>query len=660
MLKAASFALTLLIAAAPAAVGQRVQQTPRPTPTVTPRPAPTVSPAPRPAPVSPGPISAPRPTPAPVMTPRPTPVVTPRPTPAPVYTPPVRTPPVRTPTPQPAPTPRVRVEPTPSYPSPSIPTPRVTPTPTPRLTPAPAPVQPSPWRRSEPSPVRTTPAPVVEPPRGGGTEGGSRLRDLYERRTRTPRVDEGNPRPTPTTPAPVRGGDRVDPVRPVPPTRGTTTPVESRPGSPSLRAPVKGNESVGGGRYPVPGREPVLGKPTPTKPVTSKPVDETPRLRPRDGVRGNPSPGGTRGDAVRAPVARIAPRERAVPPPSSPHLNPPRDRGRSNWMPPRHYDPRYDATTWVGCNRWLYGTWQWSGHCSVLGPGVVSRGCYWYPFYFSSWWCRSWYSCHSSLNLWWSNCAPSCSPVSSLWWWWPSTCYLPGTWLGSVSYVDFGAGYPAYAGYPGSTTVIYSSAPASSEAPAAVGDEPAESKEEAKAAESLRTLADRHLRLGDWYFKQARYEEAAESYVRALAYVPDDGAAHFIVADALFASGDYHYAAYMIRKALDLDPGLANAEADKRAFYGDPKQFDDQLAKLGKYCDEKRYDAAAHLVLGYNLRFSGQKLEAARAFRRVLEIEPGDTAARAFLSALAGGPAPEEKPAEEPKPDTSRSGENGR
>ena len=50
--------------------------------------------------------------------------------------------------------------------------------------------------------------------------------------------------------------------------------------------------------------------------------------------------------------------------------------------------------------------------------------------------------------------------------------------------------------------------------------------------------------------QEGRYADAAESYMRALTYAPADGSIHFLVADALFAQGDYHYAAYMITKAL--------------------------------------------------------------------------------------------------------------
>ncbi|MHC5065829.1 MAG: tetratricopeptide repeat protein [Planctomycetota bacterium] len=183
-----------------------------------------------------------------------------------------------------------------------------------------------------------------------------------------------------------------------------------------------------------------------------------------------------------------------------------------------------------------------------------------------------------------------------------------------------GGYYPGYS----STTVVYEVA-ADTE-PVAEVEAEVETEEE-----RLARLTQRHLELGDFYFKQGRFEEAAESYMRALAYSPDDGSIHFVIADSLFAQGDYHYAAFMIKKALELDPELAQAEVDKRSFYEDPALFDRQMETLRKYLEEKPYDAAAHLVMGFNLRFSGDSAGAKLALARVLEIDPDSRAAQLLL-----------------------------
>jgi tetratricopeptide (TPR) repeat protein len=162
-----------------------------------------------------------------------------------------------------------------------------------------------------------------------------------------------------------------------------------------------------------------------------------------------------------------------------------------------------------------------------------------------------------------------------------------------------------------------------------------EAKPRVAKPESKESLAQRQVALGDFYFREGRFGEAVEAYRRALDHVPEDGTVHLALADALFATGDYHQAAYVIGKALELDPELAAVQVDKRAFYGDPTLLDKQLDTLKRYIEDKPFDAAAHFMLGYNLRLTGQLDGARRAFERVLELDGDHAAARMFLDALA-------------------------
>jgi tetratricopeptide (TPR) repeat protein len=146
------------------------------------------------------------------------------------------------------------------------------------------------------------------------------------------------------------------------------------------------------------------------------------------------------------------------------------------------------------------------------------------------------------------------------------------------------------------------------------------------------SLARKYVELGDYYFKAGRFSDAVEAYGKARSYAPNDASVHFVLADAVFATGDYHFAAFLIAEALRLDPSLATAETDKRLFYGDPKVFDEQMAALDRYLDISS-TTQAHLVRGYNLRFSDKKEAAIAAFRRVLEIASA-SAAQVFLDAL--------------------------
>jgi hypothetical protein len=116
-----------------------------------------------------------------------------------------------------------------------------------------------------------------------------------------------------------------------------------------------------------------------------------------------------------------------------------------------------------------------------------------------------------------------------------------------------------------------------------------------------------------------------------------------VLADAVFAEGDWHYAAFLIAEGLRLDPSLASADTDKRTCYGDPSAFDAQMAALQSYLDKNEYDAQAFLVRGYNLAFSRQSAAAIVAFERVRTIDPENRAAQLFLDAMRRAPAAERR-----------------
>ncbi|MCA8975993.1 MAG: tetratricopeptide repeat protein [Planctomycetes bacterium] len=308
------------------------------------------------------------------------------------------------------------------------------------------------------------------------------------------------------------------------------------------------------------------------------------------------------------------------------------------------WDPCYSSS-------WYCDHDYWSSSCWTLGVG---HGCYrscfslaW-PLYLSS--VFSWSGCHHTC--WWDTWSdPYWS--SSRYWWYPSSTYCP-TYL-----------------YVPSSTVIIESEP---DAPPAEGDGAGEeapdesgasngegevivaSSGAPSAGSTSGDLANKYLDLGDFYFKAGRFSDAADAYARARTYAPDDAALHFVLADAAFAIGDYHFAAFLIAEGLRLDPGLASAKADKRDFYGDAKLFDEHMAALDSYLEDKPYDASAHLIRGYNLCFSERSAAAIVAFQRVLEIAPDHRAARMFLEALLPAPSAEEPASDDPEDGEKKDG----
>jgi tetratricopeptide (TPR) repeat protein len=552
------------------------------------------------------------------------------------------------PTPRPAPTQTPRI----NAPRPPAQTPRDTArdnvarrpqTPAPRVI---TPQSPPTYTRPMPRPTApTNTRPTTRPTaRGDGRSEGTDAAPATPRvptpRTTTrydgPRHDSGS-RPvsgTITRPSTSIGGEA--PTRRVLP---TTTPGAVRRGD---TANVTRRPNVTDARY-----APTRPEAT-RRPVTTRPATDATRIDPRPSAvrvtERSPSVTSDRASAragATAPTRRTrdssavvtTPAARLVPRSDAPRLGSPRSSSslvagatgvaRSSSYRSSHRSYSYGNSLlfrswwdpWCRHGSYYNNCWSWYG-----GVGAFSWSTnLWSPwiYYRANWWddCYS-YSWYQN----WSR--PYCA--SANYWWYPSTTYCP-----------------VYLQVPSSVVVVTEPPPAAEPADGGriVAGGPAMPADVGARGLPADDLAAKYVELGRFYFSANRFAEAADAFGRARSYAPDNGGLHFELADAAFATGDYHYAAFLIAEAVRLDPALAAADADKRDYYGDVKLFDEHLAALERYLASKPYDAQAHLVHGYNLRFSAQPEAAAVAFRRVLEITPENRAAQTFLSALEAAPA---------------------
>jgi hypothetical protein len=412
-------------------------------------------------------------------------------------------------------------------------------------------------------------------------------RDLYDRGSAKP---AGMPAPTKGVPVTTKAIDSRYKPQPTAGKAGATRPMSIEPvaNTPDARA---------GGRAPVAARPTIVDRFTSSPPKSNLPNTGTPRANARGTVAAAP-----RAATLRATEPRLVPR----------------GSGGATMRPYNRYPSGYySSSQYYGysyCGYPYYG-YPYYGYGSCYNP--CWNPCYGYGFWFgvgfgASCWCPSWswsygyYSC-------WSDCWYDTYCYPSYWWnsywWWPSSIYCP-SWY--------------YAGYPTSSVVVVERGePEQVVAAGRVTRDPT-------PAELARQFVD----LGDYYFKEARFADAVEAYTKAANHAPGDAPLQFLLADALFATGDYHHAAYRIVQALRLDPALATVDTDKRLAYGDLGLFERQMQTLMNYLAEKPYDAMAHLVLGYNLKFSGKPEDAKKAFQRVLEIDPTSAAAKTFLDAI--------------------------
>ncbi len=255
-------------------------------------------------------------------------------------------------------------------------------------------------------------------------------------------------------------------------------------------------------------------------------------------------------------------------------------------------DPGWVRDPW-GCRGWSRWNWGWS---SCGWNAWWSFPCYW-SWYYPCWW---WYS----------------RPYYD-------TDYYPYQPIATVVYAEPSVVYvqndnAGYASEPAGEVVA--SAPVARIAPPASEVSP------------LSIAAQRYLELGDRAFREGRYTDAVQFYAKAVEFAPDQGALYLVLSDALFAAGDYHYGAYAVRRALELDPALVESQVDKHGFYADPQVFDQQLAVLERYLGEHPSDRDARLVLAMNYLFGGRASEAVRTLVSPAALVGEDPAAQKILA----------------------------
>lgn len=224
-----------------------------------------------------------------------------------------------------------------------------------------------------------------------------------------------------------------------------------------------------------------------------------------------------------------------------------------------------------------------------------------YGYYNSCYW-NTWGPCYS-----WGWGGWFCSPFYCTGYWWHSYWNWGGSW--GYPYYYYGPFIPASYSvvYYEEPEVIYIDAPEEE-----ILDEeiiPAETsygseQPDPSLQRELNRAAAYYLTQGDRAFRETRYGDAAHFYAKAVEFAPESGILYLVLSDALFATGDYRYAAYALRQALSREPSLARNVINKRDFYADPSDFDRQLATLERFVEDHVLDTDARLVLAANYLFS--------------------------------------------------------
>lgn len=143
-------------------------------------------------------------------------------------------------------------------------------------------------------------------------------------------------------------------------------------------------------------------------------------------------------------------------------------------------------------------------------------------------------------------------------------------------------------------------------------------------ASDYKAQGDAHLDLGQW-------NEAIACYRQALAHNPANAAVHNNLALALARAGRREEAEQALRQALQLDPASFNAHYQLATLAYDAGRLDLACTHTREAVCIAPDFAAGWSFLGNGLREQGKTAEAVAAYRRALDLDPGDLHTRSNL-----------------------------
>jgi tetratricopeptide (TPR) repeat protein len=141
---------------------------------------------------------------------------------------------------------------------------------------------------------------------------------------------------------------------------------------------------------------------------------------------------------------------------------------------------------------------------------------------------------------------------------------------------------------------------------------------------------EEYERIGIRLLERAQYTRAVQAFKAARESRPDAPYVAYLLAQALFATGDYGQAAKAIREGAARNPDWARLKVDARSFYGDSAEFRDQLTKLEAHAKAHPDDQDAALVLGYESFFTKDYGRAEQILAQLEKDCPSDGLAASY------------------------------
>lgn len=156
------------------------------------------------------------------------------------------------------------------------------------------------------------------------------------------------------------------------------------------------------------------------------------------------------------------------------------------------------------------------------------------------------------------------------------------------------------------------------------------SKSVASVADKVRTSnvdsrrrADQFLSQGDVYFKEQKYQQAAQRYKLAAEAAPDVAEAYWRLGHAYMASNRTDLAAGAFTRAMRTSGDLGRGGFSLKKLYGESHiARESHLESLAAEAMERMDDTQPLLVMAVSLHYAGETERAAKFFERVRQMAP--------------------------------------
>ncbi len=141
---------------------------------------------------------------------------------------------------------------------------------------------------------------------------------------------------------------------------------------------------------------------------------------------------------------------------------------------------------------------------------------------------------------------------------------------------------------------------------------------------------EEYERVGIRLFERGQYSRALQAFRAAREAKPDSPFADYLLAQALFATGDYGACAQAIRAGAVRNPEWPQKHVDVRSFYGEAADLKAHLGKLETFAKSHPDDPDAALVQGYIAFFTRDYGRAEKVFEKLERDCPSDGLAASY------------------------------